>query len=191
MPPEEDIHLSFSGGVADCIGKDYPPFAFGDLGPLLGKAIRESRLCQGPYSLGSQTIRATVIGAGCHSTQLSGSTIFIQNVDLPLKDLPVVTDGIGRESAYILSLPELPAPGYRQIQTLAGELAAKAKGAVYILLEQDMAKALGQALAARLPKETPILCLDGLRVAQDSFLDVGLPVGPAIPVVIKTLVFER
>ena len=191
VPPEEDIHLSFSGGVADCIGKDYPPFAFGDLGPLLGKAIRESRLCQGPYSLGSQTIRATVIGAGCHSTQLSGSTIFIQNVDLPLKDLPVVTDGIGRESAYILSLPELPAPGYRQIQTLAGELAAKAKGAVYILLEQDMAKALGQALAARLPKETPILCLDGLRVAQDSFLDVGLPVGPAIPVVIKTLVFER
>lgn len=191
VPPEEDIHLSFSGGVADCIGKDYPPFAFGDLGPLLGKAIRESRLCQGPYSLGSQTIRATVIGAGCHSTQLSGSTIFIQNVDLPLKDLPVVTDGIGRESAYILSLPELPAPGYRQIQTLAGELAAKAKGAMYILLEQDMAKALGQALAARLPKETPILCLDGLRVAQDSFLDVGLPVGPAIPVVIKTLVFER
>ena len=191
MPPEEDIHLSFSGGVADCIGKDYPPFAFGDLGPLLGKAIRESRLCQGPYSLGSQTIRATVIGAGCHSTQLSGSTVFMQNVDLPLKDLPVVTDGIGRESAYILSLPELPAPGYRQIQALAGELAAKAKGAVYILLEQDMAKALGQALAARLPKETPILCLDGLRVAQDSFLDVGLPVGPAIPVVIKTLVFER
>ena len=191
VPPEEEIHLSFSGGVADCIGKDYPPFAFGDLGPLLGKAIRESRLCQGAYSLGSQTIRATVIGAGCHSTQLSGSTVFMQNVDLPLKDLPVVTDGIGRESAYILSLPELPAPGYHQIQALAGELAGKAKGAVYILLEQDMAKALGQALAARLPKETPILCLDGLRVAQDSFLDVGLPVGPAIPVVIKTLVFER
>lgn len=191
LPPQEDVHLSFSGGVADCIGKDYPPFAFGDLGPLLGKAVRESRLCQGPYSLGSQTIRATVIGAGCHSTQLSGSTVYFQNVALPLKDLPVVSGGNGQDGPYILSLPGLPAPSFRQIQTLAAEIAENAKGPVYILLEQDMAKALGQALAARLPKGTPILCLDGLRVAQDSFLDVGLPVGPAIPVVIKTLVFER
>ena len=81
--------------------------------------------------------------------------------------------------------------GETEIQALAGELSKDADGPMYILLEQDMAKALGQALAARLPKETPILCLDGLRVGQDSYLDVGLPVGPAIPVVIKTLVFER
>ena len=39
--------------------------------------------------LGKQTIRATVIGAGCYSTQLSGSTVFYQNVTLPLKNLPV------------------------------------------------------------------------------------------------------
>ena len=30
-----------------------------------------------------------MIGAGCHSAQLSGSTVFFKNVALPLKNLPV------------------------------------------------------------------------------------------------------
>ena len=56
---------SFSGAenVADCIAKDFPPDAFGDIGPSLGRAIRESKLCKPGYRLGTQTIRATVIGA--------------------------------------------------------------------------------------------------------------------------------
>ena len=88
--PEEGDMISFSGGVADCIRDDVPPLTFGDLGPELGKAIRESSLCSGEYILGTETIRATVIGAGCHSTQLSGSTVYHQNLQFPLKNLPVV-----------------------------------------------------------------------------------------------------
>ena len=61
----------------------------------------------------------------------------------------------------------------------------------YVALEEDMAKALGHALALRLPEGTPCVCLDRLRFPQDSFLDVGEPVGPALPVVIKTLILER
>jgi len=189
--PEEEVHLSFSGGVADCIGKEYPMLAYGDLGPLLGQAIRHSRLCRSPYTLGDQTIRATVIGAGCHSTQLSGSTVFLRNVELPLKDLAVVREGEVREGPSVLQIPGLPSPGYREIRALAEKIAAQAKGPVYVLMEQDMAKALGQALAARLPEGTPVLCLDGIRAGADSYLDVGLPVGPAIGVTVKTLVFER
>lgn len=51
-----------------------------------------------------------------------------------------------------------------------------------------MAKALGQALATRLPG--PLLCLDGLELPDGSFLDVAAPVagGAAYPVVKKTLV---
>ena len=63
----KDPVLSFSGGVADCIQRDLPWTEFGDMGPILGRTIRASRLCQGEYRLGDQTIRATVIGAGCHS----------------------------------------------------------------------------------------------------------------------------
>ena len=89
-PPEQGVVLSFSGGVADCIDTRHEPFAFGDIGPVLGKAIRESALCVGEYRLGEETIRATVIGAGCHSTQLSGSTVFCQNMEFPIKNLPVI-----------------------------------------------------------------------------------------------------
>ena len=88
-PPHEQVMISFSGGVADCIEKDVQEDAYGDMGPALGRAIRNSLLCQGEYRLGSHTIRATVIGAGCHSTKLSGSTVFCRGTKLPVKNLPV------------------------------------------------------------------------------------------------------
>jgi ethanolamine utilization protein EutA len=62
---------------------------------------------------------------------------------------------------------------------------------MYVCLEQDMAKALGQALAARLSRDTTILCIDRVRLREGSFLDVGAPVGPALPVVVKTLVLNN
>ena len=190
--------LSFSGGVADCIDRKQPSGIFGDLGPELGQAIRRSRLCQGEYVLGKHTIRATVIGAGCHSTQLSGSTVFHQNVTFPLKGLPVAQiTGINQipraiavqDRLPVLAMPGLPSPGYDRVATFAEELCrALPPGPVYLALEQDMAKALGQALSLRLGTERTILCLDSLRLTQGSYLDVGAPVGPALPVVIRTLV---
>ena len=60
-----------------------------------------------------------------------------------------------------------------------------------VCLEQDMAKALGHALAVRLPEEVPILCIDRVKLAEESYLDVAAPVGPALPVVVKTLVLGR
>ena len=54
-----------------------------------------------------------------------------------------------------------------------------------------MAKALGQALAVRLPPEAEILCIDRIKVGEGSFLDIGAPVGDALPVVVKTLVLSK
>ena len=191
----ENVTLSFSGGVADCIEKDVPWMTYGDMGPVLGQVIRKSRLCQGEYVLGEETIRATVIGAGCHSTQLSGSTVFYQNVDFPLQNVPVVTSAeeLGQqETAAILALAGQTAPTYGEIKRLAGEIAEGFAGKpVYVCLEQDMAKALGQALALRLGKDRPVLCIDRVKLDEESYLDVGAPVGPALPVVVKTLVLGR
>ena len=192
LPPEGKVVLSFSGGVADCIGQELPWNRFGDLGPILGQTIRRSRLCGGEFVLGSETIRATVIGAGSHSTQLSGSTVYCQNVHFPLKNLPVVEKKEGfYEGSVVLSVPGIPSPSYGQVRLLAQELAKDSPAELYICLETDMAKALGQALAARLPRETRILCIDRIRVGEDSFLDIGEPIGGAFPVVVKTLVLER
>ena len=201
QPPEGAV-ISFSGGVADCIGTDQPWTRFGDLGPILGRAIRESRLCRGEYVLGRETIRATVIGAGCHSTQLSGSTVFHRNIGFPLKNIPVVHPAQNRDSIcrelrkqegpVVLALAGIAAPGYAQVAALAEEILAGAEtDRLLICLEQDMAKALGQALAARSSPQAGILCLDRVRIPEGSYLDVGAPVGPALPVVVKTLVMGR
>ena len=191
-PPDREAVLSFSGGVADCIDRELPWDEFGDLGPILGQTIRKSRLCQGRYALGRETIRATVIGAGSYSTQLSGSTVYCQNVRFPLKNLPVVRENPGfHEDSVVLSIPGVSSPTYAQVRQIAQALAQNAPPELYICLEADMAKALGQALAARLPPETRILCIDRVRVGDDSYLDIGEPVGGAFPVVVKTLVLER
>lgn len=191
-PPDGEVVLSFSGGVADCIAQDIPWNQFGDLGPILGQTIRESRLCQGEYALGSETIRATVIGAGSYSTQLSGSTVYSQNVRFPLKNLPVTRSPTAfHEGSVVLSVPGIPSPTYSQVRQIAQELAQNDPPELYICLEADMAKALGQALAMRLSPAARILCIDRVRVGEDSYLDIGEPVGGAFPVVVKTLVLER
>ena len=201
----KDPVLSFSGGVADCIQRDLPWTEFGDMGPILGRIIRASRLCQGEYRLGDQTIRATVIGAGCHSAQLSGSTVFYRNVTFPMKNLPVakVEDGFdpGKISEtltqqeadrVVLALPGIQAPAYDQVKAMASAIAEGfGSQPVIVALEQDMAKALGHALALVLPPDREILCIDNVRMDAQSYLDVGAPVGYALPIVVKTLILSR
>lgn len=194
--PPDDIVVSFSGGVADCIEQQHPDFAFGDIGPILGRAIRKSRLCKGEYRLGEETIRATVIGAGSHSTQLSGSTVFYRNISFPLKNLPVVTnisalsqvDGPG-----VLALPGFAEVHYSQVAALADEIADNWRSShpIIIALQTDMAKALGNALTLRLPKEQAILCIDQVQLDENSYLDVGAPLDYAIPIVVKTLILSN
>ena len=199
-PPKEDLVLSFSGGVADCIREQYSAEQFGDLGPLLGQCIRGSSLCRGTYILGNEPIRATVIGAGCHSAQLSGSTVFYQNVRFPIKNAAVVpvseVSQVGellarQEGPAIVAMVGMASPTYREIAALADALAQQAPGELLMCLEQDMAKALGQALALRLPKDARILCIDRVKADAGSYLDIGAPVEHALPVVVKTLVLGQ
>ena len=191
-PADKPPVISFSGGVADCIAQTHSDFAFADLGPILGRAIRRSRLCQGEYHIGTETIGATVIGAGSHSAQLSGSTVFHQNIPFPLKNLPVVKDMAllsHLDNPGILALPGLDAPTYEDITRFARQiLTSWPNSPIYLGMEGDMAKALGGYLALHLPKDTPILCIDRVRLEEGHYLDVGAPVSSALPVVVKTLI---
>ena len=206
--PREPLTVSFSGGVADCIEKELPPLQFGDIGPLLGKAIRESSLCKKDYILGKETIRATVIGAGCHSTQLSGSTVFCRNVELPKKNLPVIMFSFREQESEhfpqyiadrlercdspeaVLAMEGYESSDYSRVAALAEKIAAGAGDKpVYLCLQADMAKAVGQRLSILLG-DRPCLCLDRLKFTPESYLDIGAPVGPCFPVVIKTLVLS-
>ncbi len=192
VPPGEALTVSFSGGVADCIEGDLDWRKFGDLGPVLGRCIRKSLLCRGAYRLGRETIRATVIGAGCHSTQLSGSTVYYRDVEFPIKNLSVVTDPgalAALDGPGVLAISGWTPENYGAVCALADRLAAL-PGQVFVALEADAAKTLGHCLALRRPRGEPLLCIDRVRLKEGDYLDVGAPVGPAIPVVIKTLILN-
>ena len=190
--PEGTV-ISFSGGVADCIDSEKNWLEFGDIGPELGQKIRESRLCQGAYMLGAETIRATVIGAGCHSAQLSGSTVFYQNVSFPLKNLPVVEsmEALTRLDGQGVLVVSGEALDFAGIRDLAKNLTTEVKAPVYVAASGDMAKALGVQIALRMGDGAEILCIDRVRLKEGDYLDVGAPVGPALPVVVKTLILSR
>ncbi len=203
----EGCILSFSGGVADCIATDHQPGAYGDMGVELGQAIRKSRMCQGEYVIGQETVRATVIGAGCHSAQLSGSTVFVRGVQLPMKNLPVAVFTEQEQASQTLGqlirqrirqmdsdtvVLALPGGGsYEKLCKLAEQILEGVESKqTLVCLEADTAKALGQRIGLLAP-DKPCLCIDRVRLRQGSFLDVGSPVGPALPVVVKTLVLEN
>lgn len=93
LPADRAVrYVCFSGGVADCIyrpGRE--PFAYGDIGVLLGDAIRRGRLFQAFRVIdAAETIRATVIGAGSYTTTISGSTIAYTDGLFPMKNVPVM-----------------------------------------------------------------------------------------------------
>ena len=177
--PQEAAALSFSGGVAACIEK---PEDYGDLGGILGKTIRESLLCKGDYRIGSEPVRATVIGAGSYSTQLSGSTVYSRGVTLPLKNLQADQDIVVLRSV---------AEDYESLKNTARKLIDGAGGRpLYVAMEQDMAKALGHCISLLAP-EKPCLCIDRVQLQPGDYLDVGKPVGSCLPVVVKTIIFEH
>lgn len=212
--------ITFSGGVADCLWD--PPAdwqAYGDIGPLLGAAIREAFTPAGERLIRSkETIRATVVGAGSHATQLSGSTVYYRDVPFPLKNLPVLrltrteqelppvqlaqvlrekrnwyADQTG-SARLAVGLEGFQSPSYQQVVTLAKGLAlglTEGGGVPVCVLERDMAKALGQVLAQKIAG--PLLCLDGVAARQGDYIDVGTPIagGTVLPVVVKTLAFHQ
>ena len=89
----------------------------------------------------------------------------------------------------VLAFPGYPGATYAQVSALAKKIDQGTKGReVFVCLEADMAKALGQCLYLAGRQN---LCIDRVQLSQESFLDIGTPVGPAIPVVVKTLSLEN
>lgn len=103
-PIEDFGHIDgvmYSGGVAEYIyGRETQ--SFGDLGPLLGAALRrradEGRL-PGPKMPAGECIRATALGASEYSIQLSGNTGYISSPGklLPRRNVQVVKPDIELE----------------------------------------------------------------------------------------------
>ena len=146
--PEKVQAVFFSGGVADLIyHESADTWAYGDIGVLLGRAIRESRLFTDFQKMEpGETIRATVVGAGTYTTTISGSTITYSDDIFPLKNIPVIkldeelqdacfageTEPVIRriqwalgqndEEHFILAMPGKRDPGYMEMKRAAASI---------------------------------------------------------------------
>lgn len=146
--PEKVQAVFFSGGVADLIyHESADTWAYGDIGVLLGRAIRESRLFTDFQKMEpGETIRATVVGAGTYTTTISGSTITYSDDIFPLKNIPVIkldeelqeacfageTEpvirriqwvlGQNNEEHFILAMPGKRNPGYMEMKRAAASI---------------------------------------------------------------------
>jgi len=199
-------YMTLSGGVADCVlNPNLDPFAYGDIGVLLGEAIRESPALRRIPSLpAKETIRATVVGAGTHITKLSGSTIEYDPALLPIKDVPALKltsseemtpEGMaaaikGRLDWFRTDDPASPvavafegprSPSFKRVESIAdaivnGLAPATAKGAPTIVVtERDLAKVLGQSIRAREAARNGVICIDGISVQGGDYVDIGTP----------------
>ena len=199
-------YISFSGGVADCLFScgDSDPFQYGDIGKLLGEAIYASKMTREFQPLTAvETIRATVVGAGSHTTNISGSTITVAPGVLPLQNLPVLKlssedetlpleswgdairkkvqwfnlDGEKQNLALAFKGPENL--GFDEVRVLAEAIIQGMEEVLcktcplIVVVERDLAKVLGQTLRNRLGFAKDVICIDTIRVANGDYIDIG------------------
>lgn len=206
--------IIFSGGVARYIYQPQPEnwWLHGDVGPLLAEAYINSRAYKTLQVFqGEETIHATVLGAGIHTVNISGSTVTVSKNALPLRNVPAIYPEITTAGTwtwvnlarnydnslyrtFALIVPPLPDTDFSTIVTfaryLANELVQIPGSPKVIVAQQDIAKVLGQSLRCLLPDQD-IVCLDGVELKFGDFLDIAkpLPHEEAVPVIVKTLVF--
>jgi ethanolamine utilization protein EutA len=214
-------YVNFSGGVADYIytepGIDL--FKYGDIGIILGMAIQKKLKKENVnvVQLG-ETIGATVVGAGSHTTEISGSTIYYSESILPLKNIPVIKideqkfsgdykkleekikeklewfrleDGLQDVAVGLVGQDNI---SYKEIIAIAEVLYKifEKSTKLVVIVESDMGKALGQMLSLKYEKDFPIICVDGIKVGDGDFIDIGEPLGngSVLPVIVKTLILN-
>jgi len=199
-------HIVFSGGVSEHV-YDRDRNSYGDVGPNLGKCVREylkkipnKNLLREPI----EGIRATVIGAGEYTVQASGNTSYISDpAVLPVFGLKVVRATLKQGRPVLESLKQSLAKfdltswasglalsvslegelDYKAIRAVAEGIAAICKSSengrspLYLALDLDVAKSLGAILKEELKLEREIIAIDGIEVGDLDFIDIGEPMG--------------
>jgi ethanolamine utilization protein EutA len=216
----DDFRLMITGGLAEYFyGRQRADL--GDLGPVLCAAFRERLLGRLPEERVlpcTNGIRATVIGAGQFSLQVSGETLFREDrLQLPLHGVPVHAvpldwndlqpASVRRALSHVfgrahdgelcaLSFGSAPYYGYGIAQQLAESLARslgelEPRQGLVLVFQQNIARTVGSVLSGRLPS-LPLLCVDELEVGDLEYLDIGEPPAGSdfVPVVVKSLVFK-
>ncbi len=210
--PADGTVLFFSGGIGQVF---YRPALLntvadvaihGDVGPLLAQSLREHpALASFTIRQPQETMRATVLGASSQTVSLSGSTIWVDDDTLPLRNVPVVrprwggaplSAGMvaGAMTQAVTRWDVSPGAGnfavaveivwqmdYNSLTELGRGLAdfaeahLPARQPFIIITDNDYARALGQTLKSLLPGGRPLLVIDQVGLREGDFVDIGRP----------------
>jgi ethanolamine utilization protein EutA len=210
-PPDPGtLAFTLSGGVGELVyrhlrGEPWPSTtAFGDLGIDLAQRLAHAPFWADHWRRFQPAAggRATVYGLLRHSTQVSGSTIFLQHPeDLPLRDLPVLgtikddsslaeltalAKGSPRGAAFRLLLQDTTAEAVRAFAArLRESLQAQAYPShqpLVLFVAQNVGKVLGQYITAWGAWPLHLLVIDELTCHNAQYATVGALRDQVIPV---------
>jgi ethanolamine utilization protein EutA len=229
MPAQiPSVHeMMYSGGVAQLMEAPMPSVMtevtkYGDFGPLLAHCLAvESSKFSWRRLMAEQTVRATVIGAGMQTTELSGSTVHVDTGALPVRNVPLIkvklrkvvdweatiqatfnaghrlfgTDG---RSPFALVITGNSDYSYAELQELAKVISLNAltmlrpDQILVVVCEKDISKALGQLLALQCRGKPKVVCIDQVRLEHGDYMDIGEMIADrVVPVIVKTLIFPN
>ena len=206
LTPEAPVDaIMFSGGVSEYI-YGHGDTDFGDLGPYLAQYINEHKEeLHAPVVEATESIRATVIGAGQYTLQVSGVTTHVDTSKLPLHNVPVIAprfpkDQMSKENivnairnAYgrfdLDPTKDLAAMyfegaiggSYKTLSdfssaVIAGVQGPKQNGIPLIMIfEKDIANSVGNVMSRETEQRSNIISIDELAVEEGDFIDIGLP----------------
>ena len=206
---EEEIDaVMFSGGISECLYKHEDgstgPAQYDDIGEMLAASLREcSDLSSWAWIEPEETVRATVLGAGTQTTEISGATIQVDSGDLPLRNLPVFQIHFGHDlQAGLAQLPgcvqkavdmydpqregqnfalyftETPYLSFRDVQQFAlailESIRLKPDGKQPLVVVLESDHA--KVLGQTIKAHSPdqsIICIDQIRVEHGDYIDIG------------------
>ncbi len=158
--------ITFSGGVAEYY-YGIEEKQFNDLGYILAEAIKEKATeLKMPITEPDQRIRATVIGAGNFSLQVSGSTTFLSaGLEYPIRNLPVIVPDIPSRKAAASIITQAVEAAIKRFDLREGEdrMILSFKDAVRPSYENlmEFTRGVVAALPTTIAKNQPIMmCFD-------------------------------
>lgn len=217
--------IFLSGGVGDCYyqlreGEPLSEFKWQDLGVLLARGLlRNSQLLLQKIKQPKHTLQATVIGAGAYSLSLSGSSIWMNNDELPVRNIPVLHPNINwlqaqpcvckqivsagqrmdlslRDDRYAIAFDSSMPVNYAAVSHTAKQLASyfhehgNHQAPAIVVTQNDLAKVLGMELQPLIDPQQ-LLVIDEVCAGEGDFIDIGQSFfgGEVVPLTIKSLAF--
>lgn len=200
--------LVFSGGISECMYTHEPisnkRSAYDDIGLRLSEALQRDHILEGfSWHEPVETVRATVLGAGTQTTEISGATIQVSQNELPVKNIPVyrytfdfnlqeglqnfgeaietainMYDAAKEGQNFALYISELPYMGFKDIQQLAAAI-IKVMGKRYdsnqpiILVLQTDHAKVLGQTLLAMNVEPSVICIDQINVDHGDYMDIG------------------